>query len=258
MVRRARSATTGGPAGRVTYLYRRILQREPSERELALALEFIASAEEPAGPDPHALAAKQAWSYGYGEIDPDARLLRSFTPLPHFASTARQGGSDWPSPDTGWARITADGGHPGDDLAHAIVRRWTAPVAGTYKVCSTVKHTETSGDGIRCWIMSSRDGAVAEAVVHNAERELNVEEVKLAAGETLEFVVDILNVLNSDQHHWAPEVSLVSTSAPFKESSPPANWNAERDFTTHESQLLTPWEQLAHVLLISNELVFVD
>src|SRR5690606_27068998 len=156
------------------------------------------------------------------------------------------------------AQITADGGHPGDDLAHAIVRRWTAPVSGTYQVRSTVKHAVAAGDGIRCWILSSREGAIAEAVVHNADRAMNVDEVELEAGETLEFVVDILQVLDSDQHHWAPEVSLVSTTTAIEEVARPASWHAQRDFTTHESQLLAPWEQLAHVLLISNELVFVD
>ncbi len=257
LVAELRSSTTSDSAEGVATLYRRILQRPPTDQEIEAAVRYLRSSEhEPA--DPLTIAAKQAWSYGYGEIDPDARRLRSFTPLPHFASTAWQGGSEWPSPDIGWAQITADGGHPGNDLRHAIVRRWTAPVSGTYRVTSTVKHAVAKGDGIRCWILSSRHGALDQAIVHNTDRAMHVDEVELDQGETLDFVVDILNILNNDQHQWAPEVSLISATPDAVDSRWPASWHAVRDFTTHDSQRLDPWEQFAQVLLISNEVMFVD
>ena len=89
-----------------------------------------------------------------------------------------------------------------------------------------------------------------QAVVHNKSQSIEIDQVALEAGDTLDFVVDIYEILNSDQHQWAPEVTLLS--------DPAETWNAKRDFTAELAQRLTPWEQLAQVLLISNELMFVD
>lgn len=236
-------------AARVTRLYQEILQRDPTPQQQELAVRFIENSEhEPV--DLKAQTAALAWSYGYGEIDPESEKLRGFTPLPHFTGTAWQGAPDWPSTELGWAQITADGGHPGNTLKHAIVRRWTATTAGNYRIESTVTHSVAAGDGIRCWVFSSGKGMLAQAVVHNSSEPIAIDEVTLEAGETLDFVVDIFENLNSDQHLWAPQITRLS--------DPTETWNAQRDFTAELAQRLTPWQQLAQVLLISNELMFVD
>ena len=56
-----------------------------------------------------------------------AQRVASFEPLPHFTGAAWQGGAAWPDGKLGWVQLTAAGGHPGNDLAHAAIRRWTAP-----------------------------------------------------------------------------------------------------------------------------------
>jgi hypothetical protein len=89
-----------------------------------------------------------------------------------------------------------------------------------------------------------------EALVHNRTETLNIDSVPLEAGETLDFVVDIHTGLNNDQHLWSPIVS--------EQAAPSTAWSAERDFTGPVPVFLTDWEQLAQVLLLSNELMFVD
>lgn len=241
---------------RVSELYRQILQRDPTPDQLEAALHFIQmSIAEPV--DTVRLTAANTWSYGCGEIEPHSETLLGFQPLPHFTGSAWQGSAAWPDTDLGWAQITAEGGHPGNDLRHAIVRRWTAPAAGTYQIVSTIKHSVATGDGIRCWILSSRGGMLQKAIVHNSENLLNVEAIELEAGDTVDFVVDIYEVLNSDQHLWVPEISLKSASSAEAAVMPNA-WHGERDFTASSHQQLDPWEQLAQILLISNEVLFVD
>ena len=73
-----------------------------------------------------------AWQYGYGELDDMTARVKSFTALPLFNSTARQGGEQWPDKELGWPQLTATGGHPGNDRQHAVVRRWVAPQDGSY------------------------------------------------------------------------------------------------------------------------------
>jgi hypothetical protein len=244
---------------RVRGMYARALQREPTSSELAAALSFLtqAVAEPPPSPTPESLT----WSYGYGKFDPATGKLASFTKLPHFTGAAWQGGAQWPDAKLGWAQVTAKGGHPGNDLDHACVRRWTAPRGMTVSIRSTAIHEPDVGDGVRCTIVSSRAGRLAEAKVFHGKATLDVASLAVEAGETLDFIVDIAGGLNSDQHLWAPEIDSGIVEVVDKPTGAPApskGWQAERDFAGPPVHLLEGWEQLAQVLLLSNEFVFVD
>ena len=72
------------------------------------------------------------------------------------------------------------------------------------------------------------------------------------AGDTIDFVVDIGDVLNTDQFLWQCSLTPAGTSAAQ------GPWNSEADFPKNTTQELTPLEQLAQVLLCSNEFLFVD
>ena len=80
--------------------------------------------------------------------------------------------------------------------------------------------------------------------------------IALHRGESLDFVVTCRTNENSDSFQWAPKVATI-------EKRMPTTWDIARDFPktsnrqTAESPL-TPWEQLAQVLLLSNEFQFVD
>ena len=86
---------------------------------------------------------------------------------------------------------------------------------------------------------------------------MNVASVTLQKDDTLDFVVDFNAELNSDQYLWAPVIREV-VSAGGSASDSPQKWDAEKDFSAPVRKLLTPWQQLAQVLLISNEFMFVD
>ena len=85
---------------------------------------------------------------------------------------------------------------------------------------------------------------------------MNVETVPLSAGETLDFIVDIRNGLNSDQFLWAPKVSLVATAGAG--AGTPHTYDAEKDFTGIGSPPLTAWQRLAQTLLLTSEFMFID
>ncbi len=250
-------------------LYRSILQRAPSASEESDAVEFVAASQQESLP----LPPKETldWKYGFGEIDPGTATLKNFQPLPHFTGTAWQGGSSWPDASLGWAQVTALGGHPGNDLQHASVRRWTSPASMTIRIQSTVKHEPNASDGIRCHVLSSRQGVLKTANVFHTEAKLDIDSISVQAGESIDFVVDILGELNSDQHFWAPVIEEIphtegsiathiesggAASSPI--TSQLRRWDAARDFLGPPVQLLTPLEQLAQVLLLSNEWMFVD
>lgn len=235
-------------------LYQAVFQREPTAPEFSAAEEFIAAArlEESEEGRPPAAA---AWSYGCGEFDEAAGKLKDFHPLPYFDGVGWQGGPQWPDATLGWVRLTAEGGHPGNDLSHAAVRRWTAPRDGTVAVTSILTHEVAAGDGIRCRIVSDRQGVLASTTIHNAGRSLDVRPLDVRTGETIDFVTDRYENLNSDQFLWSAEVRMIDASA---DASAVSAWNSSADFAGPRPSYLGPWEQLAQVLLMSNELMFVD
>ncbi len=252
----ARFATDDADAS-IRALYRATYQREPTSEQVEAARAFVTSAaDEPATMAPPATL---AWSYGYGTVDPTTGPGKEFHPFPHYSGKAWGGGPRWPDPTLGWAQITAEGGHPGDDLKRSIFRRWTSPIKGVIAIESILTHTEASGDGVRAWLASSRHGVLKTSVVHNAKVDFNAESVAVEPGDTIDFVVDVRDGLNSDQHLWAPKIRVVDGDAfAVAGSTPVSDWDAVRDFSGPMTERLKPWEQLAQVLLMANEFLFID
>lgn len=244
----AKRFASAAPAERVQQLHRAIYQRAATPDEVAAALRFVKVGETDLPPAPPPVRQTQ-WRYGTGAYDETNKHVKSFTPLPHFTGSAWQGAAAWPGGETGWAQLTADGGHPGNTRAQACIRRWIAPRDATLSISGTLKHEPEQGDGVRGYIVSSRQGELKGVTVHHSKAEMSATNITVKAGETLDFLVDIGGTLNADQFLWAP----VITTEGIK-------WDAHAEFNgpTPPPKLLTPWEQYAQVLLLANEFAFVD
>ena len=248
-------AQLADPADRVRRLYQRVYQRDPTDAQLDAALAFVAS---PVDAETVAQTKSRDWQYGYGAFSESDGSV-AFAPLPHFTGTAWQGGMPWPDPALGWVQLTADGGHPGNDLEHMAIRRWTAPREGVVNIRSLAIHDVAVGDGIRCSIVASRGGVLKSAAVHLRQEALDVAALDVRAGDTIDFIVDIHADLNSDQYKWTADVIDASAASSGSSSSvADPTWNSSRDFSGKPVNYLTPWQQLAQVLLLSNELMFID
>lgn len=238
---------------RVHQLYQRIYQRPPTKEEMKDALAFIAAAEKDT-PPPAPKLPPDPWQYGWGEYDAKEKKVKSFNKLPHFTGDAWQGGSKFPDDKLGWVQLTAAGGHPGNDLKHAAIRRWTAPADGAVSIGGELIHEPEPGDGIRALIVSSSKGELKNVIAHHSQTNMSLTKIEVNKGETIDFIVDIRENLNSDQFLWAPVVAL-SAANELKLS------DAERDFRgPRPKQLdpLQPWAQYAQALLLANEFSFVD
>ena len=86
----------------------------------------------------------------------------------------------------------------------------------------------------------------------------------MVAGETLDFVVEAKANQTSDTFTWAPIIELVPADAERGDDALPmrTSWSAKGDFDAPAVAVpaarLTRWEELAQVLLLANEFVFVD
>ncbi len=249
LVKRDEVTTATDPAEKVRTLYRLAFQREPTALQSKAALQLIEAAQAETSAEPSLTAPD--WQYGYGRFEPDSGKVADFHPLPHNTGEALQGGPSWPDATLGWVQLTAEGGHPGNDLAHAAVRRWVAPHDATIQIRSRLVHEVAAGDGVRAYLSSSRQGLLHTAEVHHSEARVDLDALDVKAGDTVDFVVDIRDNLNSDQFLWAPV--LVETT-----NENPKTWDARVDFNGIPAPSLDPWEQLAQVLLMANEFTFIE
>jgi len=243
------------PAGRekIASLYRAALQRGPDSDEATLAESFIAQQSKLPVPEPPV----ETWQYGRGTLELAAHRLADFQAFPHFTGKAWQGGGKLPDDKLGWLTLSATGGHPGEGLGNVVVRRWVAPFDCSVSISGALEHKAEAGDGVRGHVISSRAGALGFWPVQNAKREMQIPRVAVAKGETIDFVVDSAGDHNSDSFTWSPVIQVIGSAGG---SSSDAAWKAREDFSGPKEPpiFLNPWEKFAQVLLMSNELAFVD
>jgi hypothetical protein len=254
LVARPEFSSLPNDAQRVQFLYQLAYQRDPAPAEIAMAREFCsAPAAMVDAPQP------PAWRYGFGEYDEGAHRVSRFEPLPHFTGSAFQGGPELPDSRLGWVMLNATGGHPGDNPGHAAIRRWTAPRDGVVSVTGKFSHAAEAGDGVRGRLISSRLGELGQWTVHHEDTKTAIDTVEVHRGETLDFVTDCRSSTDSDSFTWTVRINYTARSdAAGGESGP---WDSKKDFGDSPQSRpspLTRWEQYAQVLLLANEMVFVD
>jgi hypothetical protein len=236
---------------RVRSLYRLVLGRDPSDDERRLGEKFL---DQP-GPAP-VVYTPGIWRYGYGEVDEATQKVKSFTPYPHFSGKAWQGGPGVPDPVAGWSYLNAQGGHAGNDLQHATIRRWVAPQDGAVTVSGTVAHRNKGGNGIRARLISSRSGELAVWKLKQLEAEMKIKALEVKADDTLDFVVDFNGEITDDEFVWAPVLEMKSSSA--ANAGQKMEWNAAAQFGGPPTPPLSPIEKYAQTLLMTNEFLFLD
>ncbi|MDZ4820280.1 MAG: PSD1 and planctomycete cytochrome C domain-containing protein [Planctomycetota bacterium] len=247
-------------------LYSQILRRDPTGDELSAATDFLTEAEKTEQAPAFLLeeSRRQAWSYGHGEFDVKKGKLGSFQLLPHFTGQAWQASAAFPDPQVGQVSLNATGGIVSVIKHLAVIRRWTATTAGTISIQSEVRHKPKDVDGVRCWIVSSRLGVVRSDIVNDRQVKLAVESLEVEPGDTIDFVTDSgegkhdeankEKVAIHDNFDWS--ISIKQLSLKQSGTGKLLSWNSEADFT--KPRELSPLAQLAHVLLLSNEVMFVD
>jgi Protein of unknown function (DUF1553) len=241
---------------KIRSLYQKTFQRAPDAEEIKMALNFLKSQAAELAP-----TGNPVWSCGFGKFDEAAKRVENFTLLPHWTGYAWQGGTNLPDPKLGWVLLTAEGGHVGNDQNHAAVRRWRAPREGVIRISGELNHPSEKGDGVRARVVSSRLGLLGEWTAQHGNTLVQLERVEVKQGDTIDFAADCRQSVEFDSFHWAPIIRFVSGTEK-RTGEEVHEWNAKADFSgprkATQRQPLSGWEKYAQVLLLSNELMFVD
>lgn len=251
VVRRADFKTQSGAEARVELLYRLIYQRDPTETETKLALDYIRSD----ATTEWQTNAVSAWEYGYGVYDPGTRRTRLFVPMGAFANRTWQPGNKQPDERLKGLALTPTGGTPGKP--YAVIRRWTAPRDGFISIAGTLEHPAKDGDGVQGRIVSNRSGELGSWVAFGNQSPTPLPRLAVKKDEIIDFVVDCRENPKNDTFKWAPIIKM--EPKPDQATEKVALWDAQRDFNGDlRLRRLTPWEKFAQVLLETNELTFVN
>ncbi|MEW4567335.1 PSD1 and planctomycete cytochrome C domain-containing protein [Tautonia sp. JC769] len=239
-------AASDAPADRINRLYRLLYGRPPEPSELQLGERFLGRPDASTGPAP------SPWSYGFGRFDEETGRVTHFRPLEHWTGESWQFGAEFPHPEAGHLHLKAEGGHVGNGPDRAAVRRWTAPEDGVIRVEGSLVHRNARGDGVRGRIVSESGGLLGEWVTHDGRSRTRVAAVEVAAGETVDFVVDCLGNTSHDSFAWSPVLTF-ETPAGSR-----TTWDARSDFRGPPEAPPTAEEQYAQALLMTNEFLYID
>ncbi len=230
----------------IDLLFHQILARDctPSEREWMYE---VLDAHEVSLPD----VPQNQWSYGTATFDPESGTIDVFERLPRYHAERWQGkGDSLPDADLDWAFLNAAGGHPGTRLDQVAVRRWTAFAPAKVRVRGTLKHPSEDGNGVRASIVVRGHEKQGEWIAQHSDAETQVDEIEVAAGDTIDFVVDSNGNVNGDSFEW--RVRIVSKDDDGYRTQ------SERHFSSEQPTALTAWEQVTQALLLTNEFCFID
>lgn len=230
----------------IDHLFSQVLARPCTANERAWFRDFIAS-DEPSLPN----LPENQWTYGIATYHPDSGTIDAFRWLPRFHEGRWQGMKDsLPDDELNWAFLNATGGHPGANASQSVVRRWTAMEPMTVRIRGQVQHQQEPGNGVRATIVLRGREKIGEWVVKSSQAETHGNDIAVAAGDTIDFVVDPIDDNNSDTFEW--KVRVVGTD----ESS--LRCSSERHFSSSQPVALSVWEQAAQALLLTNEFCFID
>jgi hypothetical protein len=230
----------------IDHIFSQVLARSCTASERAWFRDFIAS-DEPSLPN----LPENQWTYGIATYHPDSGTIEAFRWLPRFHEGRWQGMKDsLPDDELNWAFLNATGGHPGANASQSVVRRWTAMEPMTVRIRGQVQHQQEPGNGVRATIVLRGREKIGEWVVKSSQSETHGNDIAVAAGDTIDFVVDPIDDNNSDTFEW--KVRVVGTD----ESS--FRCSSERHFSPSQPVALSVWEQAAQALLLTNEFCFVD
>ncbi|TSA31569.1 MAG: DUF1553 domain-containing protein [Opitutales bacterium] len=227
---------------KVKALYLSVLGRSPNKNELALALDYLREAELAPAP--------ASWRNGYGGWNAATKTV-AFTEMKVQAKDRISPSDKVPDKEFAHTFLTAKGGHPGDKTdATAVIRRWTAGSAGKYRIEGTLAVSSKASDGVRARIVTARKGILSEVVTKGgASLSVDLAEVELAAGESIDFIADNFLGSNSDSFSWSPEIKDAKTGEVLTSAAGEFGKKPERQ---------SPLSTFAQVLLTSNEFIFAD
>jgi hypothetical protein len=238
---------------RIKALYRICFQREPSQLEIKIGLRYIENAMKE---DLSDVKKEYNWRYGYKSVDNRTKALSNFFEFNKFDKDVYSSTNDYFKGLT----VTKTGGSLSQNPALASVRQWVSPRNGSFSVSGTVStkgggaNKEKKSDNVTLFI--NKNGVnQSKIVVGDAESPIKLA-LDLTVGDKIEFVTTHDSVSARDY-----TLSIQISEVRDVNSLTPVNWDSKADYRgpiRKSDRELNSWERYAHILILGNEMVFVN
>jgi len=251
---------TTDPQKAIVPLYRRVLLRDPKPSELELATTFVKEAE-----TLRSAPATFSWRYGTAPLTQTADkkwTLGPLTPFKHFLEKGKRWSPSEKMPVDPWGHlfVAPNGGHPGRDACSAVLQ-WVSPPQPTkLRFSGNLKRQSEKGNGVRVVIHSRNAGILKDVIVPPKGDVPITHDFTAPAGDTLSFVVDShQGSTDSDGYSWTPRIEEVQPDGKVKLlTRADEDWCDTNAWPLNREKPQTALGQLAQVLLMSNEFMFLD
>ena len=245
-------------SSRIEELYRRVFQRQPTDKEMQRAHDYLSSY--PANDLVH--PESQDWQYGYGDFDPKAKKIKSFASLRAFDGKAFKGTLKTADGKPSEVKVDAMGGDPGVAPAMSSIRRWVAPVDGEVNITAELTHSDMKTEGVIARLVSSRSGELGEWKAKGQSVCTDLVKVSVKKGDTLDFIVGSQSDKDAGPYQWSPSIIVPGSSMPGMPGMPgmAQRWDARVDFAdpSKPAKPLTAMEELCQALLLSPEFAVIE
>ena len=238
----------------------RVSARTKTAEEIALAHQFTQSQKAVTPP----AAGAENWVFGYGSFDDNSKRVKKFRKLallrrPCFSRRGH---------DAGPAKLGLGDAHRQPAAIRAMTNNTRPSAAGSRRaLCATItiqgtlEHgSEEQGDGVRgadCF--QSNPASLVNGSCTTENRKPSVEHTAVKQGDTIDFVTDCNGTVYYDSFGWAPAIRYVADGKTV--AGQRMDWKASEDFleaARATNPAMDAWQKYAQILLLANELVFVD
>jgi len=251
---RQQARSHDAPRSDAESVFLQILGREPTLHELTAATNFLQTS--PRDPTP-ITDARSVWSYGTAKMPPAGHGKPfDFSPLKHYRDGRWQAGQKFPTtPPFGHAYLGKSGGHTTNDSNLAVVRRYTAPRAETITLQGKTSHNSNKGDGV-IFQIHANGKTIYQSTQLNSKQTHGPDTINLQAGDTLDFIATPGSTSSFDSFEWTAKILTMPVEGQGSERDTLSHFSGP--FTKDKIQALDRLEQLAQILILSNEFAFID
>lgn len=235
---------------RVEMLYNIFYQRDPSPLESKIAINYISSAKLE---DMSDIKKEYNWKYGYRVIDHRTKTFGGFIEMKSFEKDTYSGTNTV----TKDIQINRNGGKSPYINIYAI-RQWSSPRSGDFDIDVSAKIKSSPKEPVNYSIFIYKNDRIIKSSTgtNTSEIKINIKNISNNLGDKIEFII-VNNIKKSIEYNLSVNIQEKKD----ENSLSPINWNSIGDFRGPIKKIdkeLNAWERYAHILLMSNEMIFIN
>jgi len=240
---------------RIEELYRRVFQRQPTDKEMQRAHDYLSAYPQNDLVHPES----QDWQYGFGEFDAASKQLKAFSSFKAFDGKTFKGSLKTADGNVSEVKLDAMGGDSGLTPALSSIRRWIAPLDGEINITAELTHTDAKTEGVVARIISSRTGELGEWKAKANSICTDLVNVTVKKGDTLDFIVGSQSDKDAGPYQWSPSITAPGTNMPAMPGMA-QRWDARVDFAdpNKPAKPLSAFEELCQAVLLSPEFAVME